>query len=179
MNNLITGLLDKCPVLKEHVELIKKYDPAVYSDLEAILCYSGLHAIYIYKLAHIFYKNKNYLTARIISQLGRSLTGIEIHPGAQIQDAIFIDHGMGIVIGETAVIQSGTRIFHGVTLGGKSLEKVDRHPKIGKNCIIGAHAQLLGNITIGDNVSIGAGSTVLKDLPDNSTFIPGKGIIEK
>ncbi|MCX7940833.1 MAG: serine O-acetyltransferase [Endomicrobia bacterium] len=163
-------------VLKEDIDTVIKKDPAAKSIFEVILCYPGLHALWLYRIAHWFYNRKLFLTARIISHIGRFLTGIEIHPGAKIGRRFFIDHGMGVVIGETAEIGDDVLIYQGVVLGGVSLTKGKRHPTVGNNVVIGAGAIVLGNIKIGDNARIGAGSVVLRDVPSGATVVgvPGR-----
>lgn len=153
------------------IKAAKDRDPAVRSFLEVVLLYQGLHAIILHRFAHFFYKIKLYFLARLISQLNRHLTGIEIHPGAKLGRGIFIDHGMGVVIGETAVVGNNVLIYQGVTLGGTGLQKGKRHPTIGSNVVIGAGAKVLGNITVGDNSYIGANAVVIKDVPPNSTVV--------
>ncbi len=161
---------------REDVRTVMQRDPAAKNSLEVVLCYSGLHAVAIHRLSHWLWKHNIKLIARILSQTGRFITGIEIHPGAKLGRRLFIDHGMGVVIGETAEIGDDVTIYHGVTLGGVSLLKEKRHPTIGNNVIIGAGAKVLGPFTVGDNVQIGANSVVLKEVPANSTVvgIPGK-----
>ena len=162
--------------LREDIKNVFAKDPAAKNTLEVILCYPGLHAIWLHRIAHWFYKNKMYTIARIISHINRFITGIEIHPGAQIGRRFFIDHGMGVVIGETAEIGDDVLMYQGVVLGGKSLEKKKRHPTLGNNVTIGAGAIVLGALNIGDNAKIGAGTVVVKDIPPNSTVmgVPGK-----
>lgn len=143
---------------------IQQKDPAARNIFEVILLYPGFHALFSHRIAHFFYNIKLFFIARLISQLTRFFTGIEIHPGATIGKRLMIDHGMGIVIGETAVIGNDCVIYHQVTLGGTGKEKLKRHPTIGNNVLIGAGAKLLGPINIGDNVKIGAGSVVLKSV---------------
>lgn len=150
---------------------IQQKDPAARNIFEVILLYPGFHALLFYRIAHFFYNIKLFFIARLISQLTRFFTGIEIHPGATIGKRLMIDHGMGIVIGETAVIGDDCVIYHQVTLGGTGKEKLKRHPTIGNNVLIGAGAKLLGPINIGDNVKIGAGSVVLKSVEKNSTVV--------
>lgn len=157
--------------LHQDLEFIMANDPAAKSKLEVVLCYFGLHAVYMHKLAHWFYKQKLYLIARLISNFTRFLTGIEIHPGAQLANKVFIDHGVGIVIGETAEVEEEVIIYQGVTLGGTSTKHEKRHPTIKKGCVIGAHAQVLGNIIIGENARIGSGSVVIKDVPEGTTMV--------
>ncbi len=165
--------------LKEDIEVIFEQDPAARSYLEVILTYSGLHAIWAHRIAHAFYKRKFYFIARLISQISRFFTGIEIHPGAKIGRRFFIDHGMGVVIGETCEIGDNVTVYQGVTLGGTGKEKGKRHPTIKDNCLIATGAKVLGSITIGENSKIGAGSVVLKDVPPNSTVvgIPGRVVV--
>lgn len=150
---------------------IQQKDPAARNIFEVILLYPGFHALFSHRIAHFFYNIKLCFIARLISQLTRFFTGIEIHPGATIGKRLMIDHGMGIVIGETAVIGNDCVIYHQVTLGGTGKEKLKRHPTIGNNVLIGAGAKLLGPINIGDNVKIGAGSVVLKSVEKNSTVV--------
>jgi serine O-acetyltransferase len=166
--------------LKEDIEVIFEQDPAARSYLEVILTYSGLHAIWAHRIAHAFYKRKFFFIARLISQISRFFTGIEIHPGAKIGRRFFIDHGMGVVIGETCEIGDNVTVYQGVTLGGTGKEKGKRHPTIKDNCLIAAGAKVLGSITIGENSKIGAGSVVLKDVPPNSTVvgIPGRVVVQ-
>ncbi|MFT8318385.1 MAG: serine O-acetyltransferase EpsC [Sporolactobacillus sp.] len=151
-------------------------DPAARSKIEVILTYSGLHAIWAHRIAHWLWKKKCLFLARVISQFSRFLTGIEIHPGAQIGHRFFIDHGMGTVIGETCEIGEDVTLFQGVTLGGTGKEKGKRHPTIGNDVLISAGARVLGSINVGDHSKIGAGSVVLHDVPANSTVvgIPGR-----
>ena len=150
---------------------IQQKDPAARNIFEVILLYPGFHALFFHRIAHFFYNIKLFFIARLISQLTRFFTGIEIHPGATIGKRLMIDHGMGIVIGETAVIGNDCVIYHQVTLGGTGKEKLKRHPTIGNNVLIGAGAKLIGPINIGDNVKIGAGSVVLKSVEKNSTVV--------
>ncbi|MHC0039228.1 serine O-acetyltransferase [Pseudoneobacillus sp. C159] len=166
--------------LKDDIDVIFEQDPAARTYFEVILTYSGLHAIWAHRLAHEFYKQKFFFIARVISQISRFFTGIEIHPGATIGRRFFIDHGMGVVIGETCEIGDNVTVFQGVTLGGTGKEKGKRHPTIKDNALIATGAKVLGSITIGENSKIGAGSVVLKDVPPNSTVvgIPGKVVIQ-
>lgn len=161
--------------IKEQIKLIRKNDPAINSNLEVFL-YPCFKVLIYYKIAHFFYIKKHYFIARFLSERAKRKTGIEIHPGAVIGKNLFIDHGTGIVIGETTIIKDNVTIYHGVTLGGRGLDKGKRHPTIGNNVIIGCGAKILGNINIGDNVKIGANAVVLKDVIDNATIvgIPGK-----
>ncbi|WP_312473903.1 serine O-acetyltransferase [Neobacillus sp.] len=166
--------------LKEDVEVVFEQDPAARSYLEVILTYSGLHAIWSHRLAHVLFTRKLFFLARVISQVSRFFTGIEIHPGAKIGRKFFIDHGMGVVIGETCEIGDNVTIYQGVTLGGTGKEKGKRHPTIMDNVLIATGAKVLGSITIGENSKIGGGSVVLKEVPPNSTVvgIPGKVVIQ-
>lgn len=162
--------------MKEDIEVVFEQDPAARSYLEVLLTYSGLHAIWAHRLAHALFKRKLYFLARVISQVSRFFTGIEIHPGAKIGRRFFIDHGMGVVIGETCEIGDNVTVFQGVTLGGTGKEKGKRHPTIKDNALIATGAKVLGSITIGENSKVGAGSVVLHEVPPNSTVvgIPGK-----
>jgi serine O-acetyltransferase len=166
--------------LKEDIEVVFDQDPAARSYLEVILTYSGLHSIWAHRIAHWFFKRNWFFIARVISQVSRFFTGIEIHPGAKIGRRFFIDHGMGVVIGETCEIGDNVTVFQGVTLGGTGKEKGKRHPTIKDNVLIATGAKVLGSITIGENSKIGAGSVVLKEVPANSTVvgIPGKVVIK-
>lgn len=157
----------------------QKKDPAAKSFLEVLLLYQGLQAQVNYRVSHFFYKMRLFFLARLFSQIGRFVTGIEIHPGAKIGKRLFIDHGMGVVIGETAVIGDDVLLYQGVTLGGTGIEKGKRHPTIGNNVVIGTGAKVLGNITIGDNSYIGANAVVIKDVPHNSTVVGVPGRITK
>ena len=156
-----------------------KNDPAARSGLE-VLTYAGVHAIFWHRIAHFFHKHNFRLLARVISQINRNITGIEIHPGATIAKGFFIDHGMGVVIGETAEIGENCLLYHQVTLGGVSLEKKKRHPTLGNNVVVGTGAKVLGAITLGDNVKVGANAVVLKDVPANSVVVgnPGRIVIQ-
>lgn len=155
---------------------ISEKDPASRNVLYVILLYPGFHALLFYRIAHFFSNLELKFIARLISQFARFITGIEIHPGAKIGKRLFIDHGMGIVIGETTTIGDNCTIYHGVTLGGTGKDKYKRHPDLGNNVIVGCGAKVLGPIKIGNNVKIGANAVVLKEVPDNSTVvgIPGK-----
>ena len=161
--------------IREQIQVICKNDPSIHSSIEAILT-PGFKALLYYKVSRYFYLKKRYFIARWFLEHGKRKTGIEIHPGAIIGKRLFIDHGIGVIIGETTIIGDDVVIFHGVTLGGTGKEKGKRHPTIGNNVIIGCGAKVLGNIIIGDNAKIGANSVVLKDIPINSTVvgIPGK-----
>ncbi len=161
--------------IKEEMEIIKTRDPAIKSNLEVFL-YPSFKVIIRYRIAHYFYKKKHYLIARYISEKAKRKTGIEIHPGAEIGKGLFIDHGTGVVIGETAKIGDNVTIYQGVTLGGTGKEKGKRHPTIEDNVMISTGAKVLGSFTVGENSKIGAGSVVLKEVPKNSTVVgvPGK-----
>ncbi len=160
---------------------IMNKDPAARNILEVIILYPGFHILVFHRIAHFLYRHKIFFLARLISQLGRFFTGIEIHPGAKIGKRLFIDHGMGIVIGETAEIGNDCTIYHQVTLGGTGKDKNKRHPTVGNNVMIGAGAKVLGPIKIGDNVKIGAGAVVLHDISGNATAVgvPSNRVIRK
>lgn len=167
--------MEKFKALIEHfkadLESVKRRDPAAKSNIEIIFTYSGLHAVAAYRVAHYFYNKKMFLTARVISQVARHFTGIEIHPGAKIGKGLFIDHGMGVVIGETAEIGDNCIIYQGVTLGGTGKDHGKRHPTLGNNVMVGAGARVLGPFRVGDNVKIAANAVVLKAIPDNCTAV--------
>ena len=165
---------------KEDIDVVFDQDPAARNYIEVILTYSGLHAIWAHRVAHAFFKRKFFFIARVISQVSRFFTGVEIHPGAKIGRRFFIDHGMGVVIGETCEIGDNVTLFQGVTLGGTGKEKGKRHPTIQDNALIATGAKVLGSIVVGENSKVGAGSVVLKDVPPNSTVvgIPGKVVIQ-
>jgi serine O-acetyltransferase len=162
--------------LKEDIRTIRERDPAAKNYVEIFLCYPGLHAIWLHRIAHFLYKKRWYTTARLISHLNRSLTGIEIHPGATIGRRLFIDHGMGVVIGETTEIGDDCLIYKGVVFGGTTLEKKKRHPTLGNRVIVGSNSTILGAITIGDGAKIGSGSVVVKAVPPGATVVgvPGR-----
>ena len=161
-------------IIREFIEdakNIKEKDPACKSIIEVIILYPGFHILVSHRLCHFLYRHKLYFFARLFSQIARFFTGIEIHPGAKIGKKLFIDHGMGVVIGETATIGDNCTIYHNVTLGGTGKDKFKRHPDIGNNVLIGAGAQILGPIKIGDDAKIGANATILKDVPKNTTAV--------
>lgn len=162
--------------IREQIDTIFRADPAARSTLEIVLCYPGFHAVLLHRLSHRLYRAGLPLFPRLISQFTRFLTGIEIHPGARIGRRFFIDHGAGVVIGETSEIGDDVLLYQGVTLGGTGHEKGKRHPTIGNHVVVGTGAKVLGGIHIGDNVKIGAGSVVVYSVPDNSTVvgIPGR-----
>lgn len=166
--------------LKENIENILEQDPAATSKIMILLLYPTIHAIFLHRVAHKLYRNKFYFLARLISQISRFFTGIEIHPGAKIGRRLFIDHGMGVVIGETAEIGDNVTIYHQVTLGGTGKERGKRHPTLKNNVVVGAGAKILGAVVIGNNVKIGANTVVLKSIKDNSTVVGVEGkIIER
>ncbi len=162
--------------LREHIQTIKREDPAAKSSLEILLCYPGLHAIMFHSIAHWFYRHKQYVAGRFVSQFARFLTGIEIHPGATIGKRLFIDHGSGVVIGETAEIGDDVLLYQGVTLGGTGNVHGKRHPTLGDRVVVGTGASVLGNIRLDDDVRVGAGSVVVHSVPQGSTVvgIPGR-----
>jgi len=167
--------------IREDIQMVYARDPAAKSTLEIFFLYPGLHAIWFYRLANWFWIRNHLFTGRFFSALGRLLTGIEIHPGATIGKRVFIDHGMGVVIGETAEVGDDVLIYQGVVLGGTSLEKKKRHPTIGSGVVIGSGAKIIGDIKIGDYSKVGAGSVVLKSVPNGATVvgIPGRNVKEK
>ena len=166
-------------LFRKELKATYERDPAATNYLEVLLTYAGLHAVILYRIAHFLRGVKVPILPRVISQIARALTGIEIHPGAVIGKSFFIDHGTGVVIGETAVIGDNVTIFQGVTLGGTGKERGKRHPDIGNNVVIGTGAKILGNILIGDNSYIGANAVVLNDVPQNSTVVGVPGRVTK
>lgn len=162
--------------LREDIRMIKERDPAAKNYIEVLLCYPGLHALWFHRKAHAFYQSRWYTLARVLSHLGRWLTGIEIHPGAKIGRRLFIDHGMGVVIGETTEIGDDCLIYKGVVLGGTTLVKKKRHPTLGNRVVVGSNSTVLGPITIGDGARIGSGSVVVKSVPPGATVVgvPGR-----
>jgi len=162
--------------IREQLDTIFREDPAAKSVLEIVLCYPGFHAVVLHRLAHWLYRARLPLLPRVISQFSRFATGIEIHPGATIGRRFFIDHGMGVVIGETAEIGDDVLLYQGVTLGGTGNEQGKRHPTLGNNVVVGAGAKILGSIRLGNNVKVGAGSVVVRSVPDHSTVVgvPGR-----
>jgi len=163
-------------IFRREVKACFERDPAAVNPFEVLFTYSGLHALISHRIAHRLYRMKVPFVPRLLSQINRFMTGIEIHPGAEIGNGFFIDHGMGVVIGETSVVGRNVTIFQGVTLGGTGKERGKRHPTIGDNVVIGAGAKVLGNIKIGNNVQIGANAVVVRDVPDSSTVVgvPGR-----
>ena len=162
--------------IKEDIAVVFERDPAARSMWEVLLCYPGLHAIWLHRISHWFYQRGFILVPRMISNFARFITGVEIHPGATIGKGLFIDHGTGIVIGETAELGNNITLYQGVTLGGTGKEKGKRHPTIGDNVVVASGAKVLGSFKVGANSKIGAGSVVLKEVPPNSTVvgIPGQ-----
>ena len=167
--------------IKDDVESVKQRDPAAKSNIEILLLYSGVHAILAYRVAHKLYVSEHYFSARLVSQVARRLTGIEIHPGATIGKRLFIDHGMGLVIGETTEIGNDCTLYQGVTLGGTGKDVGKRHPTLGNNVMVGAGAKVLGPVKIGDNSKVAAGAVVLHEIPEQSTAvgIPAKVVKHK
>jgi serine O-acetyltransferase len=167
--------------IKEDIKTVFEKDPAARNLFEVISSYPGLHALFFYRISHFLWKRGDKTLARIVSNICRNLTGIEIHPGASIGKRFFIDHGMGVVIGETAEIGDDVLLYQGVVLGGTSLEKKKRHPTLGDNVVVGAGAIVLGDIKIGDGAKIGAGSVVIKQVPSCATVVgvPGRVVGEK
>ena len=165
--------------IKKDIRVIFERDPAARSVIEVVCCYSGLHAIWLHRISHKLYLKGWVLIPRMISNLGRFLTGIELHPGATIGEGLFIDHGTGIVIGETAELGRNVTLYQGVTLGGTGKEKGKRHPTIGNNVVVASGAKVLGSFTVGDHAKIGAGSVVLKAVPAYATVvgIPGRVVV--
>ncbi len=170
-----------CKRIKEDIKTVFREDPAARSVLEVLLCYPGLHAIWWHRIGRWFWRIKLKTLGRLISHLGRFLTGVEIHPGARIGRRFFIDHGMGVVIGETAEIGDDVLLYQGVVLGGVSHEKVKRHPTLGDKVVVGAGATLLGPITVGKGARVGAGSVVITNVPENATVVgvPGRVVLPK
>lgn len=158
-------------IIKQEITSIKERDPAARSTFEIIITYSGLHAILAYRISHWFFQKKYFTIARIISQISRFFTGIEIHPGAKIGKGLFIDHGMGVVIGETAEIGDNCLIYQGVTLGGTGKDHGKRHPTLGNNVMVGAGAKVLGPFKVGDNAKIASNAVVLEEVPENATAV--------
>ncbi|MGQ9584220.1 MAG: serine O-acetyltransferase [Anaerolineae bacterium] len=166
-------------LLKEDVRAALAHDPAARNTLEVLLCYPGLHAIWLHRLAHWLWRHRLRLLGRLVSHINRFLTGIEIHPGASIGRRCFIDHGMGVVIGETAQVGDDVLIYKGVVLGGVSLEKTKRHPTIGRGVVLGSNAVVLGPIVVGDGARVGSGSVVVKPVPPGATVVGVPGRVVK
>lgn len=166
--------------IKEDIQTVFERDPAAHSWMEVLLCYPGIHALIAHRMAHDLHCRRHFLLARLISQISRFFTGIEIHPGAKIGRRFFIDHGTGVVIGETAEIGDDVTLFQGVTLGGTGKEKGKRHPTIGNGVMVSTGAKVLGSIQVGDNAKIGAGAVVLQNVPPNTTVVgvPGRVVVQ-
>jgi len=162
--------------IRKDIKAARERDPAAVSTLQILLAYPGFHARQFHRLAHTLHRRRIKVLPRLVSHVSRFLTGIEIHPGAKIGEGFFIDHGMGVVIGETAEIGDNVTLYQGVTLGGTSQQRTKRHPTLGNNVVVGVGAQLIGNITIGDNTKVGAGSVVINSVPANATVVgvPGR-----
>ncbi|NGM85374.1 serine O-acetyltransferase [Paenibacillus sp. 7124] len=165
--------------IKSDIQAVLDNDPAARNRFEVVFTYAGLHAIWAHRIAHRLYRREWFTVARMVSQFSRFMTGIEIHPGARIGKRLFIDHGMGVVIGETCEIGDDVIIYQGVTLGGTGKEKGKRHPTVGNNVVIGSGAKVLGSFRIGDNCNVGSNSVVLREVPDNSTVVGNPGRIVK
>ena len=165
--------------IREDINSVFERDPAARNVLEILFCYPGLHALWIYRIAHWFWVREFFFPGRLISHFGRFLTGIEIHPGAKIGRRFFIDHGMGVVIGETAEVGDNVTLYHGVTLGGVTWDKVKRHPTLEDNVVVGSGAKILGPFTVGRGAKIGSNSVVVKEVPENATVvgIPGRMVM--
>ena len=166
--------------IKEDIQTVFERDPAAQSWMEVLLCYPGIHALIAHRMAHYLYRRRHFLLARLLSQMSRFFTGIEIHPGAIIGRRFFIDHGTGVVIGETTEIGDDVTLFQGVTLGGTGKEKGKRHPTIGNGVMVSTGAKVLGSIQVGDNAKIGAGAVVLQNVPPNTTVVgvPGRVVVQ-
>jgi serine O-acetyltransferase len=164
-------------LIREDVTNVMDHDPAARSRLEVLLCYAGLHAVWFYRMNHWLWNHGLFLLARWLSEVARWLTGIEIHPGARIGRRLFIDHGMGVVIGATSIVGDDVTLYQGVTLGGTGKEHGKRHPTLEDNVVVGGGAKILGNIIVGKNCRIGAGSVVLRNVPENSTVVGVPGHI--
>ena len=181
LGGVIASVKEGINIVKYDVETIRQRDPAAKSNVEVLLLYSGMHALIAYRVSHKLYVSGKFFSARAISQLARFFTGIEIHPGAKIGKGLFIDHGMGVVIGETTEIGDNCTIYQGVTLGGTGKDKGKRHPTLGNNIMVGAGAKVLGPLTVADNSKIAAGAVVLADIPEHSTAVgvPAKVVRQK
>jgi len=164
-------------LIREDISNVMEHDPAAKSRLEVFLCYAGLQAVWFYRVNHWLWNHRLFLMGRWFSQIARLLTGVEIHPGAKLGRRLFIDHGMGVVIGETAIVGNDVTLYQGVTLGGTGKEHGKRHPTIEDNVVVGGGAKILGNIVVGKNCRIGAGSVVLRSVPDDSTVVGVPGHI--
>jgi serine O-acetyltransferase len=175
----LSAIRQRLAPLRRDVEAARERDPAARSLAEILLCYPGLHALWMHRIAHRLYERELRLPARLVSQLSRFLTGIEIHPGARIGPGFFIDHGMGVVIGETTEIGEDVTLYQGVTLGGTGKETGKRHPTVGDGVIVGTGARVLGPVAIGEGAKVGAGAIVIKDVPPNTTVVgnPGRPVV--
>ena len=171
IRRLCRSAIDFAREIRRDIDAICERDPAARSRAEVLLLYSGLHALMLYRLSHALHRSGHYFAARLVSQSGRFLTGIEIHPGAEIGEGLFIDHGSGVVIGETAIIGDNCTLYQGVTLGGTGKDTGKRHPTLGDGVMVGAGAKLLGNFTVGDGAKIAAGAVVLGDVPAEATAV--------
>ena len=171
IRRLCRSAIDFAREIRRDIDAICERDPAARSRAEVLLLYSGLHALMLYRLSHALHRSGHYFAARLVSQSARFLTGIEIHPGAQIGEGLFIDHGSGVVIGETAIIGDNCTLYQGVTLGGTGKDTGKRHPTLGDGVMVGAGAKLLGNFTVGDGAKIAAGAVVLGDVPAEATAV--------
>ena len=171
VSRLCRSAMDFAREIRRDIDAICERDPAARSRAEVLLLYSGLHALMLYRLSHALHRSGHYFAARLVSQSGRFLTGIEIHPGAEIGEGLFIDHGSGVVIGETAIIGDNCTLYQGVTLGGTGKDTGKRHPTLGDGVMVGAGAKLLGNFTVGDGAKIAAGAVVLGDVPAEATAV--------
>ena len=171
IRRLCRSAIDFAREIQRDIDAICERDPAARSRAEVLLLYSGLHALMLYRLSHALHRSGHYFAARLVSQSGRFLTGIEIHPGAEIGEGLFIDHGSGVVIGETAIIGDNCTLYQGVTLGGTGKDTGKRHPTLGDGVMVGAGAKLLGNFTVGDGAKIAAGAVVLGDVPAEATAV--------
>ena len=171
IRRLCRSAMDFAREIRRDIDAICERDPAARSRAEVLLLYSGLHALMLYRLSHALHRSGHYFAARLVSQSGRFLTGIEIHPGAEIGEGLFIDHGSGVVIGETAIIGDNCTLYQGVTLGGTGKDTGKRHPTLGDGVMVGAGAKLLGNFTVGDGAKIAAGAVVLGDVPAEATAV--------
>lgn len=171
-------LREKTRCFVQDVDAVLRHDPAARSRAEVVLTYPGLHALWLHRAAHALWKREHPLAARILSHLSRAATGVEIHPGAHIGRGVFIDHGMGVVIGETSTVGDGCLIYKGVVLGGTSNARGVRHPQVGENVVIGTNATILGNIEVGDGARVGSGSVVVRSVPAGATVVgvPGRAV---
>lgn len=177
---LFTRLRARMRCYRRDVEAVLEHDPAARTRLEVVLTYPGLHALWMHRSAHDLWTRERKLAARLLSHANRFVTGVEIHPGAEIGQGVFIDHGMGVVIGETARVGDGCILYKGVVLGGTQTDRVQRHPQLGERVVVGSNACILGNITVGDGARIGSGSVVIRPVPENATVVgvPGRVVAQ-